>query len=111
MKVSDYQTAVERYRPDYVRFPEDSLVWATLALTGEAGEVAEVVKKVARDDGGVLSPEKRDALMLELGDVLWAITALANCLGITLEDVMQMNIDKLEDRYQRGVLHGVGSNR
>lgn len=111
MDAKDYQTAVEKYRPFLVKFPEDSLVWATLALTGEAGETAEVVKKIARDDDGIISENRRTELLHELGDVLWAVTAIANCLDASLAEVMQMNIAKLEDRYARGVLHGNGSSR
>lgn len=111
MDAKEYQTAVEKYRPFFVKFPEDSLVWATLALAGEAGEAAEVVKKIARDDNGVVSADKRMALLYELGDVLWAVTAIANCLDASLPEVMTLNIQKLEDRSQRGVLHGSGNDR
>lgn len=111
MKVSEYQTAVEKYRPWLVKLPEDSLVWSALALAGEAGEAVEVVKKIARDDNGVVSEEARTKLLHELGDVLWSVTAIANCLDASLSEVMDMNIAKLEDRYQRGVLHGSGSDR
>lgn len=111
MDAKEYQTAVEKYRPFRVKFPEDRLLWATLALTGEAGETAEVVKKIARDDNGIISENRRTELLHELGDVLWAVTAIANCLDASLTEVMQMNVAKLEDRYKRGVLHGNGSAR
>lgn len=88
-----------------------SVVYTILGLTGEAGEVAEKIKKAMRDDGGVILPEKREAVKKELGDVLWYLSALAKELGISLEDVAQTNIDKLTTRKNKDCLHGSGDNR
>jgi len=87
------------------------VIYPTLGLCGEAGEVAEKVKKVLRDKGGVFSDETKTELAKELGDVLWYIANIANDLGINLEDVAAGNIAKLESRRQRNLIHGEGDNR
>lgn len=108
MQLNDYQeqavsTAI--YPRDY------AIVYPALGLAGEAGEVAEKVKKMIRDDKGVLSPERRDAIVLELGDVIWYIGSLANDLGVTLEEVAQRNLDKLAKRKESNKLKGDGDER
>jgi NTP pyrophosphatase (non-canonical NTP hydrolase) len=109
MTLNDYQckaleTAV---------YPVNSkVIYPSLGLTGEAGEVADKVKKVIRDKGGDFLPfEVRLEIAKELGDVLWYCATLANDLGFTMEDIAQINVDKLQSRKQRGVLSGNGDNR
>jgi NTP pyrophosphatase (non-canonical NTP hydrolase) len=87
------------------------LTYPALGLCGEAGEVAEKVKKTLRDDGGVLSDERRDALARELGDVLWYLSQLATEAGLDLEEIAAENLDKLLSRQERGVLRGSGDDR
>jgi NTP pyrophosphatase (non-canonical NTP hydrolase) len=89
----------------------NKVVYPTLGLCGEAGEVAEKIKKVIRDKGGVFSDETKVELAKELGDVLWYIANIANDLGIGMEIVASMNIEKLESRRQRNLIHGEGDNR
>ena len=87
-------------------YPEDvKVVYPTLGLCGEAGEVAEKIKKHMRDGRSLVG------VGLELGDVLWYISALADDLGITLEEIAQANIDKLASRMNRGKLGGSGDER
>lgn len=86
-------------------------IYPTLGLAGEAGEVAEKIKKVMRDQGGVVSEGTREEIAKELGDVLWYITQLASELDIDLEDIAEGNLQKLYDRMDRGVLSGSGDNR
>jgi NTP pyrophosphatase (non-canonical NTP hydrolase) len=85
-------------------------MWA-LGLAGESGEVAEKIKKLYRDHGGVPGLGSVNMIKKELGDVLWYITALADNLGITLQDVAVANLSKLSDRQQRGVIQGEGDER
>lgn len=94
-------------------FPEKmGIVYCTLALNGEAGELAEKVKKIIRDDNGnFMQEEKLQAMAHELGDVLWYVANLAAQLGYTLEDVAQMNLDKLKGRIERGTIKGSGDDR
>jgi NTP pyrophosphatase (non-canonical NTP hydrolase) len=88
-----------------------NIAYPALGLTGEAGEVAERVKKVFRDFNGELTPEQKVEIATELGDVLWYIAALSKELGIPLSKIAEYNIKKLKDRYKRGVLHGDGDHR
>lgn len=85
--------------------------YPVLGLCGEAGEVAEKVKKVMRDDGGEFSAAKRQEIAKELGDVLWYCAALATELDLDLGDIAQTNLDKLASRQARGKIGGSGDNR
>ncbi len=91
--------------------PMTALSYATLGLAGEAGEIANKVKKIIRDQDGELSQEVKTKLGKELGDVLWYVSALATELGVNLSSVASDNIDKLFSRKERGVLGGSGDNR
>jgi NTP pyrophosphatase (non-canonical NTP hydrolase) len=82
-----------------------------LGLVGETGEFAEKFKKVFRDDGGKLSVEKKAEIVKELGDVLWYINALCCYLEVELDDVANINLDKVLGRKARGVTKGSGDNR
>ncbi|MBD2549799.1 nucleoside triphosphate pyrophosphohydrolase family protein [Microcystis elabens FACHB-917] len=109
MNFQDYQ---QRSR-ETARYPDagSNLLYPTLGLCGEAGEVADKVKKVLRDRGGVFGPEVRDDLRLELGDVLWYVAQLATELGLDLDDVAAANLAKLADRANRNVIGGSGDRR
>ena len=87
------------------------IVYPTLGLTNEAGEVAGKVKKIFRDHGGEITDDDRAALTLELGDVLWYLAELCTQLGISLDDVATANLDKLRGRIARGTMAGDGDSR
>jgi NTP pyrophosphatase (non-canonical NTP hydrolase) len=89
----------------------NNIVYPTLGLSGEAGEVAEKVKKMIRDDGGVMSEEKKSEIAKELGDVLWYVANVAAEAGVDLNMIATLNIKKLKSRQERGVLQGSGDNR
>ena len=87
------------------------IVYPTLGLVNEAGEVAGKVKKLFRDKGGEISPDDRDALKYELGDVLWYLTQICTELDLSLEEVAEANITKLFARLERGTIQGEGDKR
>src|ERR1700704_388477 len=87
------------------------IVYPTLGLVNEAGEVAGKVKKIFRDKGGVIADADREALKGELGDVLWYLAAICTELDLRLEDVAAANLAKIFSRMERGVLGGEGDTR
>lgn len=87
------------------------VIYPALGMNGESGEVADKVKKIIRDKDAVLDTEDKKAIALEVGDVLWYCATMANDLGFTLEEIAEMNRDKLRSRQLRGKLGGSGDNR
>ena len=88
---------------------ETGLYYTVLGLTGEAGEVAEKVKKMIRDNKTL--EDCQIDIMNELGDVMWYIANVAYEFGLTLEEVAENNVLKLNSRLERNVIHGNGDNR
>jgi len=80
-------------------------------LCGEAGEVAEKIKRLVRAGKSTANKEEKDEIAKELGDVLWYIANLATEMELNLDDIAYQNIEKLKSRQDRGVLHGNGDNR
>jgi NTP pyrophosphatase (non-canonical NTP hydrolase) len=108
MKFDEYQQAAV----STAIYPDKyAIVYPALGLTGEAGEVAEKIKKVLRDSDGDFDEAKRSEIAKELGDVLWYIANLANDLGVSFQDIAAANIEKLQSRKQRNVLQGSGDER
>ena len=89
----------------------DYLCYASLGLCEEAGEIAGKLKKIVRDKDGIISEEDRLSLIKEAGDTLWYLADLCDDLGVTIEEVARINLDKVRDRFQRGVIQGQGDNR
>ncbi len=108
MTLNEYQEGARRTA---IYPAESKIIYPTLGLTGEAGEVADKVKKVIRDNNGEFSDEKKKQIALELGDVMWYAASLSHDLGYTLEEICQMNLDKLASRMQRNQIHGSGDER
>lgn len=97
-------------------YPKDtlsSISYLALGLNGEAGEVAEKVKKMIRDTDDIQEAlvEKKMDLALELGDVLWYVSQLCSEIGISMEEVAEMNINKLKSRKSRKKITGSGDFR
>ena len=99
MNFEDYQSEASQTAL-YPRRMEN-LEYPTLGLTGEAGEVANIVKKIQRDNYGIINDETRNKLKDELGDVLWYISACADELGLTLREIAEYNVQKLAKRHNR----------
>lgn len=111
MMLDDYQAEARKTATYPGKDELMGLVYTALGLAGEAGEFADKVKKVLRDNEGQVSPQVRTALLAELGDVLWYVAMAADELGFGLDAVAQANVNKLRSRQERGVLGGSGDNR
>lgn len=107
-----YQAAVATTAiyPDSGKGSALALAYVGLGL-GEAGEIQGKIKKILRDDAGQVTDATRIALAKEAGDLLWYVARLASEISMPLEVIAQMNINKLADRQQRGVLGGSGDDR
>lgn len=88
-----------------------NISYPVLGLCGEAGEIANKVKKIERDAGGVISDEVRKAISKEVGDTLWYCAALSFELKLSLEDIARANLEKLAKRKEDGTLGGSGDQR
>ena len=86
-------------------------IYPTLGLVGEAGEVAEKVKKVIRDKNGIFDEESKKAIKKELGDVLWYLSNLCNEFNFSFEEVALLNLEKLKLRASKGKISGSGDDR
>ena len=109
MELNDYQRAAKTTA--VYTSADQQLVCTVLGLNGEAGEVAEKIKKVIRDKNSVIGDEDRREIQKELGDVLWYLAVLSDTLGLDLEAVAALNLEKLKSRSLRGAIHGQGDNR
>lgn len=108
MQLAEYQRLSRRT----AQYPREAwLAYPALGLAGEAGEIAEHAKKAIRDDNGEITPERRSAMTKELGDVLWYLAQLASELDLDLDEIAQINLEKLLSRQARGVLSGSGDDR
>ena len=90
---------------------EQAIIYPTLGLTGEAGEVANKVKKIIRDGSDSKDEKLVSEIKSEIGDCLWYIAVLANDFNIKLSDIASANIEKLATRKSKGTIHGSGDNR
>lgn len=113
MTFNEYQNFAETTAlyPDAGRSTIGGLAYCALGLAGESGEIADKVKKVIRDKGGIISDESRLEIAKECSDVAWYLARTASELGYTFQEIAQMNIDKLSSRKARGVIMGSGDNR
>ena len=104
MNIKEYQEFVKSMKV----YPEKhAIVYPALGMVGESGEVAEKVKKWLRGDREL----DKEALLSEVGDVLWYITSFADDLGFSLQEVLDFNVTKLSSRKERNVVKGDGDNR
>lgn len=107
--MNDYQQAALKTARG--KNEKDELFHLLLGLCGEAGEIAEKMKKIVRDKNSDFDSIDTDDMKKELGDVLWHIAVLADYFDISLNDIAETNIAKLASRLERGVIGGSGDNR
>lgn len=113
MRLNEYQVAANRTAiyPHHGEQDFGGLCYTVLGLVGEAGEIAQKLKKVLRDKGGILDFHAKREMAEEIGDVLWYLAMIATELDFTLEELARINLAKLMSRQQRGVLGGDGDQR
>ncbi len=103
MDLNEYQLATQKTSI----YPASAkIIYPALGLAGEAGEVANQVKKIIRDDGGQLTDGRKKKIIDELGDVLWYIAALASDLEVSLYEITLENLHKLGERNVNNLIHG-----
>lgn len=109
MNLSDYQQQSKKT----AIYPNagNNFVYPTLGLVGEAGEIANKIKKIIRDKNNLLSDEDKKEIGQELGDVLWYLAQIATELQVSLDEIAENNLTKLLSRLERNVLGGNGDNR
>lgn len=88
----------------------DKTIWA-MGISGEAGEVLEKWKKIVAYKDGKISDEDKSEIKKELGDVVWYVAMMAHSLGLSFDEIMQQNLEKLADRKKRNTQKGAGDNR
>ena len=110
--------------PEYQKFVEDNklksitdlpdnvqLLYGCAEIMGEAGEVVEKIKKIFRDRNGVVTTDDIHSLKKELGDVLWGVSSLCSVLGVPLQDILDLNVQKCKERLKTGTISGSGDDR
>lgn len=107
MELNTYQQLALRTMSNIKKDPNQSLINGALGLTGESGEVADIVKKYIFHGHDL----DKDAIKKELGDVMWYVACCATALDIELEDVGTTNIEKLKKRYPNGFSKEYSKNR
>lgn len=112
MQIDDFNTYQRESRKTWSLIQTDhAIVYPTLGLANEAGEVAGKVKKIFRDRAGVISDADREALKQELGDVLWYLAQICTELDLSLQEVAEANLVKLFSRLERNTIRGDGDTR
>ncbi|MFA5878443.1 MAG: nucleoside triphosphate pyrophosphohydrolase family protein [Candidatus Staskawiczbacteria bacterium] len=89
----------------------EEYIYPVLGLCGEAGELANKVKKIFRDDGYVLTDARKGEIKKELGDILWYVAEISTKLGLEMDNIASSNIEKLTSRLARGTITGDGDTR
>lgn len=97
MTFDEYQKEAEKtgIYPD----SGNNYMYPVLGLVGEAGEVANIVKKIVRDDNGLITYETIQKVKDELGDVLWYIANVAKEFKLSMESIAEYNLEKVKSRY------------
>ncbi|MFN2134700.1 MAG: nucleoside triphosphate pyrophosphohydrolase family protein [Candidatus Promineifilaceae bacterium] len=112
MKIENFDTYQSESRKTWSYIPMNhAIVYPTMGLVNEAGEVAGKVKKIFRDRGGEITDADRESLKQELGDVLWYLAQIATDLDLSLQEIAEANLVKLFSRLERGQIQGDGDNR
>ncbi len=109
MTFNEYQAQAR----ETAKFPEkeNAFIYTALGLMGEAGEVAEKIKKIWRDKNKQINDFDKEEIKKEMGDVLWYLSQLSAEIGVDFDDVATTNLKKTHSRLERKVINGSGDNR
>jgi len=110
MTFDEYQSKT----PLTAKYPTEKsmgILYTSMGLSGEVGEICNKVKKIIRDDNFIVTDDKRNDIKKEIGDVLWYVSQLCNELGLNMDEIAFTNLEKLRSRNERGVIGGSGDNR
>ena len=110
-KVSDFDMYQKVALTTAIYPREQAIIYPTLGLTGEAGEVANKVKKIIRDGSDSKDEKLVSEIKAEIGDCLWYIAVLASDFDIKLSDIASANLEKLENRKKNNTIRGSGDKR
>ena len=110
-KISDLDMYQQVAKTTAIYPREQAIIYPTLGLTGEAGEVANKVKKIIRDGSDSKDEKLVSEIKAEIGDCLWYIAVLADDFNIKLSDIASANIEKLALRQKNNTIHGSGDDR
>jgi len=110
-RISDLDMYQEVAKTTAIYPREQAIIYPTLGLTGEAGEVANKVKKIIRDGSNKNDEKLVSEIKAEIGDCLWYIAVLADDFNIKLSDIASTNIEKLANRKKNNTIHGSGDTR
>ena len=110
-KISDLDMYQQVAKTTAIYPREQAIIYPTLGLTGEAGEVANKVKKIIRDGSNSKDEKLVSEIKAEIGDCLWYIAVLADDFNIKLSDIASANLEKLANRKKKGTIHGSGDTR
>lgn len=112
MELTDFSDYQAQSRKTWNVIPMNHpIVYPTMGLVNEAGELAGKIKKIFRDKQGIIGEDDREALKGELGDILWYLTQICSELDLSLSEVAEANLEKLFSRLERGLIQGEGDNR
>lgn len=114
MHLDDYQSSAAEtaiYPDSHDTSSIIGLSYTVMGLAGEAGEIANKVKKILRDNDGVITGTHQAQIASELGDVLWYVAMVAEQIAYPLDYIAQLNLNKLAGRAEAGTLQGSGDNR
>lgn len=113
MRLNEYQVAATKTAiyPHHGEQNFGGLCYTVLGLVGEAGEIAQKLKKVLRDKGGLFDFYAKRGIAEEIGDCLWYLAAMATELDFTLDELAKINLAKLKSRQEREMLQGDGDSR
>ncbi len=111
MEFDEYQKLASRTALFAKDDKEYILMLICLGIAGESGEILEKVKHLVRDDKGVVTPERREGIKKEIGDVLWYLSQLARELDLSFDEIADANIKKLTSRLERDMLNSEGDDR